>query len=87
MRVSVKIISDESKKGRQLPLKPDATWDLLCVLLLKTNLTPYRFGIVSRAQYKNAQKKNLIGNKPVVSRSWLSPKGWISRISGNVKDW
>lgn len=86
IRVSVKVISDESVKGRQLPLKSGAPWDVLCVLLLKTSLTPYRYGIAKRSQFKLAQRKGIIGCKPTVSRSWLNPKGWISRY-GEVKNW
>ena len=84
--VSVKVISDESVKGKQLPLKPDAPWDVLCVLLLTTSLTPYRYGIAKHSQFKFAQREGIIGRKPTVSRSWLNPKGWISRY-GEVKNW
>jgi len=86
VRVSVKVISDESKKGRQLPLKPDGPWDALCVMLLKTSLEPYRYGMATRRQFNRAQKQGVIGRKPTVSRSWLGPKGWITEY-GEVKTW
>ena len=86
MRISVKVISKESESGRQMPLKASEAWDELCVLLLTQELTPYRYGRATREDFETAQKNKAIGETPRVSRSWVEPKGWISRY-GKVEDW
>lgn len=79
LRVSVKVVSDESEKGKQLPLKPNSDWDELILILLRKNLRPYRLGVATRQQFTQAQQEGDIGSKPVVSRTWLNPKGWLRR--------
>lgn len=79
LRVSVKVVSDESAKGRQLPLRPSEAWDELCMVLLTAGLALRKFGIVTRDQFVQARQAGSIGSKPVVSRAWLGQKGWITR--------
>jgi hypothetical protein len=86
IKVSVKVISDESKSGRQMPLKTKGRWDELFVLLLTDQLRPYRCGRVPRKEFERARTSGAIGSKPKVSRSWLGKKGWISQY-GKVEDW
>jgi hypothetical protein len=86
LRVSVKVISDESKKGRQVRLKAAATWDEIFVLLLDDDLLPYRNGRATRMQFETAKTAGKIGNRPTVSRSWLGEKGWITQY-GETQDW
>lgn len=84
--VSVKVISDESKKGRQMSVKAGSTWDELCLLLLDDGLIPYRYGLASKDQYRKAQQDKAIGPAPNVARTWVGPKGWMSRY-GEVENW
>ncbi|MBI4026957.1 MAG: hypothetical protein HY360_18370 [Verrucomicrobia bacterium] len=86
IKVSVKAISDESTSGKQVPLRPNSDWDELLVILLTSELIPYRYGRASRQQFECAHKKSAIGSKPTVSRFWLGKKGWLKKY-GTVDDW
>jgi hypothetical protein len=78
-RVSVKVVSDESKTGAQLPLKESENWDELLLVLLDEEMVPWKFGLVTRAQFNLAIEQKAIGKAPTVRRSWLGPKGWMER--------
>lgn len=78
VRVSVKVVSDESIEGRQAALKPSEAWDHVLYVLLGTNMIPYRFGRVTRADFENAKRSGLIGGSPIVSRSSCNPTGWVA---------
>ena len=85
LRVSVKVVSDESLTGLQMPMKEGAAWDELALVQLDDHLCSYRFGIVTRRQYERAQREGRIGRKPRVSRGWLGGRGWICKY-GNVEN-
>jgi hypothetical protein len=84
--VSVKAVSDESKSGKQVQMRANARWDFLLLVLLSDTLQPYRYGLVTRHQYKAAIKAGSVGRQPRVSRSWLGDGGWLYKY-GEVKDW
>jgi len=86
LKISVKVISDESKAGKQMRLHTSAEWDELLVLLLTEELKPYRYGRVTQEQFQQAKKDEAICEQPKVSRSWLEHKGWITRY-GKVQNW
>jgi hypothetical protein len=79
IRVSVKVVSDESKGGRQLRLKRSANWDVLVLVLLDESLCPYHIGIATRSEFDAARSAGAIGPEPFVSRSWVGTKGWMSQ--------
>lgn len=79
VRVSVKVISQESKTGRQLRLKESEKWDELLMILLNEELVPYCFGLVSRSQFNQAVYDGAIGKAPFMNRSACNRGGWISR--------
>lgn len=79
IRVSVKVVSKESKTGRQLPLRESQRWDELVLVLLDDDLAPYRIGIVTREQFEQAKAAGAVGQEPYVSRSWLGDKGWMTK--------
>jgi hypothetical protein len=81
--VSVKVVTDWSESGRQLPLKPSAEWDELCLVLLNKELVPYLIGTATREQFHSARMARKIGTKPKVSRAWLRPKGWMTRFGNS----
>ena len=84
VRVSVKVISDESKSGKQMRLRDP--WDSVCVVLLTEGLALRRFGIATRSQFDAARNETNLGSHPIVSRTWLSLRGWINRY-GETQDW
>jgi len=79
IRVSVKVVSRESKTGRQLRLKKSDEWDELVMILLNEELVPYCFGLVSRSQFSQAVCDRAIGEAPFMNRSACNPGGWINR--------
>jgi len=85
VRISVKVVSDESKGGRQLQLKDSPNWDRLVLVLLDEALYPYRMGIATREQFNEAKRSKAIGSQPFVSRSWVGKRGWMSRY-GKVEE-
>ncbi|NJO34811.1 MAG: hypothetical protein HC869_18525 [Rhodospirillales bacterium] len=87
VRISVKVISAENKRGRQLRLKSRGTWDEICLVLLNTDLTPSRIGVAGRNDFLKAQKarKNLSVD-PIVTKFWLGPKGWLTQ-HGQTRDY
>jgi hypothetical protein len=87
VRVSVKVISAENKRGRQLRLKSGGTWDEICLVLLNTDLTPSRIGVATRREFLRAQKarRNASPN-PIVTKFWLGPRGWLT-LHGQTIDY
>jgi hypothetical protein len=83
--VSVKIVSDFSKRGKQLPIKASAKWDHLCMILLTNALVPYAIGTAEFEDLEEARRRGKIRSaSPVVSRSWLGPKGWLTNF-GSIR--
>lgn len=80
IRVSVKVVSDESRNGRQLPLRESRKWDELLIVLLCERMLPHTFGRATREQFDAARAANIIGVTPGVSRSWCGPRGWMSQF-------
>lgn len=85
IRVSVKVVSDESRSGRQLRLKSSLRWDELLYVLLGCDMAPYRFGLVTRTQFARAVRAGAVSATPVISRSHCNPKGWLPQY-GRVWD-
>jgi len=85
IRISVKVVSDENKNGRQLQLKDSPNWDELVLVLLDDLMYPYRMGIATREQFNQAKRNKVIGSRPSVSRSWVAKRGWMSRY-GKVEE-
>lgn len=86
LRVSVKVVTDESKNGTQLPLKKSTRWDVLFVVLLTEGLLPYKRGIATRRQFQRAIRERAIGETPTIARRSVRAKGWITRY-GTSEDW
>ena len=86
LRVSVKVVTDESVKGTQLPLKKSNMWDVLFVVLLSEKLLPYRRGFATRRDFERARRAKAIGETPQIARRSLNPRGWIGTY-GEVEDW
>jgi len=79
--VSVKVVSDFSERGKQLPIKSSAKWDQLCTVLLTNSLVPYAVGTADFEQLEEARRHGKIRSaSPVVSRSWLGSKGWVTKF-------
>ena len=83
IRVSVKVVSDESKTGRQLRLKESERWDELLLVRLDEHLRPYLIGRATRAHFDQAVADGKIGRRPFVSKYWAGLKGWMS-VYGEV---
>jgi len=87
VRVSVKSVSKENKKGRTVRLGAPEQWDELLLVILDYDLRPLRFGRATKPQYERAVANCRIGKNPYVSESWVNPKGWMSRGQyGTVED-
>jgi hypothetical protein len=80
-RVSVKVVSDESKTGAQLPLKVPHLWDELVLILLSVEMKPYRIGRATQQDFASAVAAGKTSNTPTVRRSWLGEKGWMSNFA------
>lgn len=78
LRVSVKVVTKESRTGRQLRLKRSEKWDELCMVLLDEDLSPYCHGRATRAQFNRAVREKAISSSPHISRSSCNQKGWIA---------
>ena len=81
VRVSVKVVSDESSTGRQSAMRlkeAPAEWDEIALVLLNEGMQAYCIGVVSRRQFEKARADGAIGSKPSASRSWVWPKGWMA---------
>lgn len=81
IRVTVRAISKENKRGYSIRLPHFNHWNELCIILLGDNLKPYRMGRCTSTQFKQAfQDKRLTAKdqQPVLHRSSLNSKGWIS---------
>ena len=85
VRVSVKVVSDESATGRQMRLKTSSFWDEIALVLLSEEMQAYRIGVATRQQFEKAKADGVIGSQPFASRSWVGPKGWMVRY-GVVTD-
>ena len=79
VRVSVKVVSDESSTGRQMRLKTSSSWDEIVLVLLSEEMRAYRIGIATRQQFEKAKDGGIIGSQPFASRSWVGRKGWMAR--------
>ena|SRR5688572_9042591 len=80
VRVSVKVISAENKRGRQLRFKSNGTWDEICLVLLDVDLIPTRIGTATRREFLKAQRaRENSSPNPIVTKFWLGPNGWLSR--------
>jgi hypothetical protein len=79
LRISVKVITKESKTGRQLRLKKSNQWDELLMVLLTEELSPYCFGRVTRSQFRQAINDKKIGEQPFMDRRNCNDRGWINR--------
>ena len=86
LRISVKVISDENRRGTQLRLKKSNLWDTLFVVLLSDTLQPYKRGFASRRQFEIAQRNGSIRETPTIARRSLNQRGWLT-IYGKVEDW
>jgi hypothetical protein len=85
VRVSVKVISAENKRGRQLRFKSDGSWDEICLVLLDVDLTPTRIGTATRREFLKAQRaRENSSPNPIVTKFWLGPNGWLSRTGGAI---
>ncbi len=84
VRVSVKVITDESRSGKQMRLREP--WDCVCIVLLSHSLALRRSGIATRSQFDAARSESSLGSTPRVSRTWLNPRGWINRY-GETQNW
>jgi hypothetical protein len=88
VRVSVKVVSDESSTGRQSAMRlkeAPAEWDRIALVLLSEEMQAYRIGVATRRQFERARAEGAMGSKPCASRSWVKPKGWMAKY-GKVDD-
>lgn len=86
-RVTVKSVSMENEKGRTVRLADPEHWDELLLVTLDYDLRPLKFGRATKPQYNRVVADGRIGKNPYASRSWVNPKGWMSREEyGTVED-
>lgn len=81
IRVTVRAISNENKRGCSIRLPSVKHWDELCVILLGDDLRPYRTGRCTAEQFRRAFQERRLTSKdqrPKLHRSALNENGWIS---------
>lgn len=83
-RISVKILTNENKRGRGV--RQCDPWDELMLIVFDTHSLAYRVGHLSREAFDRARTETpQLSARPIIKTSMLGPKGLIGR-HGSVSD-